>query len=372
MSKQQSTEITEYRPRLPYHNALQQKMGISPSEWNVLVDTVFPAAKTAGAVALAVSYCRARKLDIFKRVVHVVPIWDKERGMMVETVWPGIAEHRTTATRTREYAGHDEVQFGPEISRAWQDGEYEVRVAFPEWAQMTVYRLVQGVRCPFPGPRVRWLETYAAKKTDAPNQMWADRPYGMIEKCAEAAALRAAFPEELGDEPSEVEASGRNWHGRPAVDVTAATVSRQDAVVPPKAPAIAQKAPKQPEGEVIDPEFEIVPDDAQEAPEASPEPEITDRQRKYRETKAANDAKRAPADGTDPLAQPNAPATSAPPALSDDEILDGWKFSLEAMETADQFSRARREDLPRAPKHLQAKIRNMIRDYQVKVEGEPQ
>ncbi len=229
-----STEITEYKPRLPYHPALKEKIGIGPGEWNVLVDTVFPSAKTAGAVALAVSYCKARKLDIFKRVVHIVPIWDKERGCMVETVWPGIAEHRTTASRTREYAGHDECVFGPDVQQTFADGDRDITVTFPAWAQMTVYRLVQGQRCPFPGPKVRWLETYASKKNDAPNSMWADRPYGMIEKCFDeetevltdrgfepfsAVTGRILEVTESGLEPTAAEPFQQDWNG-PMVAVT--------------------------------------------------------------------------------------------------------------------------------------------------------
>lgn len=232
-------------PRLPYHPAVQERFGFDKADWSALVDAVFPSAKTPGAVILALSYCRARKLDPFKRVVHIVPIWDKERRTEVETVWPGIAEHRTTAARTGVYAGHDRIEHGPMLTQTWKDGDSDTTLTFPEWAQMTVYKLVAGQRFEFPGPQVYWLETYASKKNDAPNKMWSERPIGMLDKCAEAAALRAAFPEEIGDEPCEVEASGRNWHGRPAIDVTPQTTgagSRAQSVVKP-----AQISSKQPE-----------------------------------------------------------------------------------------------------------------------------
>ena len=60
--------------------------------------------------------------------------------------------------------------------------------------------MLNGVRVPFAGDKVRWLETVATTKDGAPNSMWKQRPYGQISKCAEAAALRKAFPEELGNE----------------------------------------------------------------------------------------------------------------------------------------------------------------------------
>ncbi len=355
-----STEITEYKPRLPYHPALKEKIGIGPGEWNVLVDTVFPSAKTAGAVALAVSYCKARKLDIFKRVVHIVPIWDKERGCMVETVWPGIAEHRTTASRTREYAGHDECVFGPDVQQTFADGDRDITVTFPAWAQMTVYRLVQGQRCPFPGPKVRWLETYASKKNDAPNSMWADRPYGMIEKCAEAAALRSAFPEELGDEPSEVEASGRNWHGRPAVDVnpiTTATISRADAVVHQQTPREIEHQIQNEPGTPPDPtddegsSLPIPQDETQstDTSEAAEKP-LTDRQKKYRAEKARTEAAGEGQEEDKPQQ----------PDVTDEEILDGWKFRMEAVETLAEVIKIRKEELPQVPERLKTRVRNII------------
>jgi phage recombination protein Bet len=189
------------------------------------VDAVFPSAKTTEAVELALAYCRARNLDPFKRPVHIVPIWDSKRGAEVETVWPGIGELRTTAARTGQLAGCDEATFGPEMTRTFKGttgkGQYakdvEKTVTFPEWCQVVLYRLVGGQRMPFPGPKVRWLETYATMgQTDVPNEMWATRPYGQIEKCAEAAALRRAFPEEVGSEMIHEEVGRRE----PAIDVT--------------------------------------------------------------------------------------------------------------------------------------------------------
>lgn len=220
MSQQKSAVPAIAPPRIAYHPAVEQRFGVDQASWRVLVESTFPNAKTADSVILALAYCKARKLDPFKRVVHIVPIYDKERHTWTETVWPGIAEHRTTAFRTGSYAGKDPTSFGPDMDREFADEHSVVCVTFPLWAQVTVYRTHNGQRVAFPGPRVYWMETFASVKSGAPNSMWRKRPYGQLEKCAEAAALRAAFPEELGDEWTAEEAEGGwSFHGRPAIDV---------------------------------------------------------------------------------------------------------------------------------------------------------
>jgi phage recombination protein Bet len=205
-------------PRIPYHPAIGERFGIDRSEWKVLVESIFPSAKTIEGVALALAYCKARKIDIFKRVVHIVPIWNSRLGREVETVWPGIAELRTTAHRTGQYAGKAATVFGPVITKEFAGSvgsrdnirHVSTRVTFPEWAQVTVYRIVQGVRCEFVGPKVFWLETYATQgKSDIPNEMWQTRPFGQLDKCAEAAALRVAYPEEIGNEYIDEEVQHR-------------------------------------------------------------------------------------------------------------------------------------------------------------------
>lgn len=244
-------------PRLPYHPAIEERFGIDKSQWKALVEAVFPLATTTDSVILALSYCRARKLDPFKRVVHIVPIWNKQIGRMVDTVWPGIGELRTTAFRTGQYAGKCETVFGPDVHEELGG----VAMTFPEWAQVTVKRIVCGHVVDFCGPRVYWKETYATAKrdTDAPNEMWRDRPRGQIDKCAEAAALRTAFPEEIGGDliDDEVAAYSRSRVVEQAAPSSVAELTNK-LTASPAAPA--------PAVEYHDPEVPVEQYEAQDPP----------------------------------------------------------------------------------------------------------
>lgn len=203
--------------RLPYPADLAA-VGVDEGKWRVLIDTIFPAAKSADAVRMAIDYCRARNLDVMKKPVHIVPMYSAVLKRMVETVWPSISEVRTTAARTGQYAGCDEAVFGDDVTetftgvKEWEGRRENIaaKVTYPSWCRITVYKIVGGQRVAFPGPRVLWKESYARQgKADVPNEMWCKRPYGQLEKCAEAAALRKAFPEELGNEYAAEEMEGR-------------------------------------------------------------------------------------------------------------------------------------------------------------------
>ena len=201
--------------RLAAPAAALTELGLDVGTWKVLTESIFPSAKTPEGVLLAVRYCQARKLDIMRRPVHVVPMWSKALGREVETVWPGIAEVQTTAARTGQWAGMDAPRFGPDKTRTfrgrvrgedgWQDTE--VTVTFPAWCEVTVYRVVQGTRCPFT-ETVWWEETYSragGARSEVPTDMWVKRPHGQLLKCAKAASLRAAFPEEADYTAEEME-----------------------------------------------------------------------------------------------------------------------------------------------------------------------
>lgn len=202
-----ANEVAEVRTRLP----MPQREGLDNGLWRVLCESAFPSAKSAEAILLALDYCKARKLDPLKKMVHIVPMWSSQLGREVETVWPGIAEVQTTATRTGKYAGMDEPKFGPDITRTFRGvrgknvGETEITVTFPEWCSITVYRIVDGQRCPFTEP-VYWLEAYGrGGKSELPNDQWVKRPRGMIMKVAKAFSLRGAFPEEADYTREEME-----------------------------------------------------------------------------------------------------------------------------------------------------------------------
>ncbi|WAR43361.1 phage recombination protein Bet [Methylomonas rapida] len=201
---------------LPMPVAAQQSYGLSEQSWKVLTEVTFPTAKTPEAILMALDYCKARKLDIFKKPVHIVPMWSAGLGRNIETVWPSIMEIQTTASRTGVWAGMDRPAWGPDVTKTftgrykddneqWQ--ESSITVTFPEWVAVTVYRIVGGKRCAFT-EEVYWLEAYSTaggKNSQVPTAMWIKRPKGQLAKCGKAASLRAAFPEECGYAAEEMD-----------------------------------------------------------------------------------------------------------------------------------------------------------------------
>lgn len=209
--------------RLPYHPALAE-LGCDQPMWRFLCDSLYPSAKSIEGIAMALRYCKARGLDIMKKPVHVVPVYSTAKGGMVELVWPGIGDYRTTASRTQEYAGCDSTDCGPLVEKTfkgeidkWENNrkvgtkEVEVSLKFHEWMSITVYRIIRNQRVAFHGPKVYFEEIYSRLKHDCsvPNDRWQRAPNGQLEKCAEAAALRKAFPEEIGSEPTAEEMEGK-------------------------------------------------------------------------------------------------------------------------------------------------------------------
>lgn len=267
-------------PRIPYHAAIEHRLGVDQSQWRVLIDSIWPGAKTVDAVCLAISYCKARSLDPFKRPVHIVPMWNSAIGEEVETVWPGISEVRTTAARTGEYGGADETVFGEERTHTFEGKDRKgnvrkVEVTFPTWARITVYRIIKGVRVPFPGPRVVFMETFSWwRGVPVPNERWARAPYQMLEKCAEAAALRKAFPEEMGADltaeemegkPTDHHGAAQQWASEPAIDGTAEKA-------PPVSVAVDKARAEAPARELTPPQSPSSAQGATTAPAQDPRP----------------------------------------------------------------------------------------------------
>lgn len=173
---------------------------------NVLRNSLFPNASDM-SLELVKGYCKAAGLDIMQKPVHIVPMWNSAAGKMVDTIMPGIGLYRINASRTGQYAGISEPVYGPVVTKKVGG----VECTYPEWCEITVKRNYGAFTAEFTSHEL-WLENYAEKggkeKSVAPNSMWMKRPFGQIKKCAEAQALRMAFPE-IGSQPTADEMEGK-------------------------------------------------------------------------------------------------------------------------------------------------------------------
>lgn len=181
------------------------RRGLDEAQWRTLKNSLFPGAKS-DSILMVVDYCKARKLDPLKKPCHIVPmrVKDAQTGEYGwrDVVMPGIYEYRTTAQRTGDYLGHAKPEYGDFADR------FGVRA--PEWCDFMVYRWNNKAqqRIEFT-VRVYFAEVVALKDGHA-NDRWNKAPVQMLTKCAEAAALREAFPDEFGGEMTAEEMDGRS------------------------------------------------------------------------------------------------------------------------------------------------------------------
>jgi phage recombination protein Bet len=195
--------------------------GIDEQIWNALSATLYPGAQMQ-SILMAWDYCAARKLDIMLKPVHLVPMSIKtgmkdNAGKDIyesrDVPMPGIGLYRIQASRTGDYAGSSEPEFGPavthEFAHEYKGNATKKKVTFPEWCKYTVQKLI-GDRIVSFSVKEFWLENYATQSrySDLPNAMWEKRPYAQLAKCAEAQALRRGWPE-IGQDPTAEEMEGK-------------------------------------------------------------------------------------------------------------------------------------------------------------------
>lgn len=194
--------------------------------------------------ALFIEVCKRTGLDPFSHQIYAIMRssgkdshgqWQKRM-----TIQTGIDGYRALASRTRALAGIDDAQYDTE------DGEH------PRWARVTVYRWSHGQRCAFTAT-ARWAEYAQYTVKDGQRILtgkWTDMPWLMLGKCAEALALRKAFPVQISgvytaeemmqaDNPPIVESTIVTPADAPATTAAAASAQRLAA----KTPAPAQPLP---------------------------------------------------------------------------------------------------------------------------------
>ena len=174
---------------------------------SALKSSLYTGAKD-DSIQMVIEYCKACKLDPMQKPVHIVPMWDKDTKSMKDTIMPGIGLYRIQAARSNKYAGVSEPEYGDTVNTTLGG----VSISYPEWCKVTVKKLVGNNIVEFTAKEY-WLENYATARKDstAPNAMWLKRPFGQLAKCAEAQALRKAFPEIITQQPTAEEMEGKSF-----------------------------------------------------------------------------------------------------------------------------------------------------------------
>lgn len=192
---------------------------MTPERRELLKRTV-AVGVTDDEFALFMAVAERSGLDPFQRQIYAVKRWsnrDRREVMMIQT---GIDGYRLIAQRTGEYLGQTPPEWcGPD--GVWR--EVWVSDGHPFAARCGVYKRGN----PHPIYRVAHWSEYVQTVKDREtgrmvvSQMWERMGCNMIHKCAESLALRAAFPNHMGDIYTEDELSHADSDTVPVLPVRA-------------------------------------------------------------------------------------------------------------------------------------------------------
>lgn len=177
--------------------------------WSALKNSLYTGAKDE-SIKMVLDYCKAAKLDPLQKPVHIVPMSVKNsltgKYEYKDVVMAGVGLYRIQAARSQQYAGVSEPEFGEDIITDIGG----VKITYPKWCKVTVKKMINNTIVEFTAKEY-WIENYATAGKDslAPNAMWRKRPYAQLAKCAEAQALRKAFPEIVSQHPTAEEMEGK-------------------------------------------------------------------------------------------------------------------------------------------------------------------
>lgn len=146
---------------------------------------IIPAQTPPQQIQLFGAICREHELSPLTKEIYLIGYGGKY------SVVVGIDGLRKKAARTGAFAGRDDAKFD-----VMPDGTYKTAAQLkaenklPMSCTVTVYRVVSGLRVPF-------TKTVLFSEYRGKSGKWNEMPLNMIEKCAEAAAIRTAFADQV-------------------------------------------------------------------------------------------------------------------------------------------------------------------------------
>ena len=175
-------ELAEYKTPMPLGT-----INITPEQVDLVKSVVFKGA-TDEELKLFFFECRRRGVHPLDRLIHPVVRKDKD-GTRRVSFQTSIDLFRSEAEGTGEYRGQKDVEYGNMVE--WDKIDKKV----PEWAKATIKRYDEHTNEIIEvSAQAYWEEYYPGESLGF---QWRKMPRLMLGKCAEALALRKAFPRKL-------------------------------------------------------------------------------------------------------------------------------------------------------------------------------